>query len=413
MSGQHLTGLLQTAGVTWKSYQEDTNLLNTNGSNANLGGTLTSTPAPQAVWTVPLSSFSGEAPSYVNPYNGSNQWNFACKHDGSLFFPDTNGSSADTPDTTPSNPAVSHYAPLQQLATDLTNNTVARYNVITPDQYNDMHTPLNNGFMYHGTLYTGDLAQIAQGDNFLSKLVPQIMASKAYKDNGMIVIWTDETEGTNRDDFNHTLMEIVISPLAKGNAYGSTVNLTHSSDLVTMQKIYHVAANTASGYLNDAANPSNDSGALAGSAPGFGTATGTDLSDLLVDGAVPPLNVPSTFLNGEVALDQGVYYLSFLSGNYFGFYSFLPEANYIYHFDLGYEYVFDAADSKSGAYLYDFASKSFFYSSPDFPFPYLYDFTLNTVLYYYPDTTPTNPGHYNTNGVRYFYNFATGKIITK
>jgi hypothetical protein len=31
------------------------------------------------------------------------------------------------------------------------------------------------------------------------------------------------------------------------------------------------------------------------------------------------------------------------------------------------------------------------------------------VLYYYPD--PNNPGHYTTNP-RYFYNFATGQIIT-
>ena len=73
--------------------------------------------------------------------------------------------------------------------------------------------------------------------------------------------------------------------------------------------------------------------------------------------------------------------------------------------------MFDAADGKSGVYLYDFASKTFFYTSPAFPFPYLYDFSLNTVLYYYPD--PNNAGHYNTDGVRYFYDFATGKIITK
>ena len=140
-----------------------------------------------------------------------------------------------------------NYAPLEQLAADLTSNAVARYNVITPDQYNDMHTALSGGFTYNGTHYTGDLAQVAQGDNFLSILVPQIMASQAYQDNGAIVIWTDETEGTNQNDFNHTLMEIVLSPLAKGNAYNSTVNMTHSSDVATMQEIYQVTANTATG----------------------------------------------------------------------------------------------------------------------------------------------------------------------
>ena len=166
---------------------------------------------------------------------------------------------------------MANYAPLQQLATDLSNNNIAQYVVITPDQYNDMHTALSNGFTYNGTHYTGDSAQVAQGDSFLSKLVPQIMASQAYKNNGAIVIWTDETEGTNQNDFNHTLTEIVLSPLAKGNAYASNLNYTHSSDIATMQKIFQVTANTPTGYLNDAANLSNSSGSLAGTAPGFGT----------------------------------------------------------------------------------------------------------------------------------------------
>ena len=46
------------------------------------------------------------------------------------------------------------------------------------------------------------------------------MASQAYKNNGAIVIWFDETEG---GEHHLTLPEIVISPLAKGNAYNSTL----------------------------------------------------------------------------------------------------------------------------------------------------------------------------------------------
>ena len=117
------------------------------------------------------------------------------------------------------------------------------------------------------------------------------------------------------------------------------------------------------------------------------------------------------FFNGEVALSSGVYYLAFASGTPFGYYSFLADPAYLFHFDLGYEYVFDAADGRSGVYLYDFASGTFFYTSPTFPFPYLYDFSLNTVLYYYPD--PTQPGRYNTDGTRFFYDFSTSSIITK
>ena len=116
------------------------------------------------------------------------------------------------------------------------------------------------------------------------------------------------------------------------------------------------------------------------------------------------------FFSGEAALGNGVYYLKFPDGTPFGYYSYLSDAHYLYHFDLGYAYWFDAADGQSGVYLYDFASQTFFYTSPVFPFPYLYDFTLNTVLYYYPNTS--SAGHYTT-APRYFYNFATHKIITK
>ena len=121
--------------------------------------------------------------------------------------------------------------------------------------------------------------------------------------------------------------------------------------------------------------------------------------------------IPS-FFNGQAPLSNGVYYLSLPNGNPFGYYAYLNDARYIYHFDLGYEYIFDANDNNSRAvYLYDFKSGHFFYTSPTFPFPYLYDFTLNTVLYYYPD--PNNAGRYNTNGVRYFYRFDTGTIFAQ
>ena len=129
------------------------------------------------------------------------------------------------------------------------------------------------------------------------------------------------------------------------------------------------------------------------------------------------------FFDGETSLANGVSYLAFQYPSFgldFGYYSYLALSGYIYHFDLGYEYVLDAKDDRSGLYLYDFASSGFFYTSPSYPhtsfgnplpFPYLYDFNLNSVVYYYPD--PDNAGRYNTNGVRYFYVFSTGKIISK
>ena len=165
---------------------------------------------------------------------------------------------------------------------DLDHDLVGRYNIITPDQYNDMHSTLNAPFVYNGVTYTGDLSNIAQGDNFLSIVIPEIMASKAYKRNGIIVIWNDETEGTNQNDFSHTMVQIIISPLAKGNAYASSNDYTHSSDLNTLQKIFQVTGYTPTGFLNDAANPSPD---------------GTfDLSDMFKPGVIPK-NIPNVRVN--------------------------------------------------------------------------------------------------------------------
>src|ERR1700722_5418073 len=118
------------------------------------------------------------------------------------------------------------------MQTDLTDNTVARYNWITPDQYNDMHSALNTDFTYNGVTYAAgsDEEQIAPGDNFLSILVPEIEESQAFKNNGEIVIWNGEPEGD--EDAGSTAgfdgTEIIISPLAKGNAFTNTTLYTHA-----------------------------------------------------------------------------------------------------------------------------------------------------------------------------------------
>ncbi len=260
-SNQNFAGLLQSAGISWKEYAEDTDI------NTTTGAVL-----PQSQWTVPLNDSSGNY-SGTNPYNGTNQYYYMVHHDPFAYFTDTNGNG----NTTASNPEVSHYAPLQQLQTDLANNTVARYNWITPDAYNNMHTELPNGFTYNGTTYTGDAANIAQGDNFLSKIIPEIMSSSAYQNNGAIVIWFDESEpdstSNNPDSLDYTLPCIVISPLAhpnvNGSPYDSTIaEYTHSSDLLTMQEIFGVAGNTSTGALGDAANA-------------------TSLADLFQPGVIP------------------------------------------------------------------------------------------------------------------------------
>jgi len=106
----------------------------------------------------------------------------------------------------------------------------------------------------------------------LSQVVPMIVASDAYQNNGVIVIWFDESQedgvaGDNADDFNHTIPEIISSPLSQKNvngvAYPSPVNLSHSADLRTWQEVFRVGP-----FLRHAENS-------------------PDLSDLFQPGVVP------------------------------------------------------------------------------------------------------------------------------
>ncbi|MDB5174016.1 MAG: phosphoesterase [Phycisphaerales bacterium] len=239
---QHLTALMNQQHVSWTNYQEDY----------------------QVSGNGPLKSSSGNYPGgATNPYYGSTQYNYAVKHNPMAFFSDT---------------ATQNVAPLGQLATDLANNTVAKYNWISPNQYNDMHSSLNTNFTYNGVTYTHNTDQqaIAIGDNFLSQIVPQIEASQAFKNNGAIVIWNDETEGGDGPGFTST--EIVISPLAVGNAFSSNVAMNHSSDIKTMQEIFNV------GPFIDNSIPLTEPGADGS----YNTVAGSnDLGSLFQAGTIP------------------------------------------------------------------------------------------------------------------------------
>jgi len=105
------------------------------------------------------------------------------------------------------------------------------------------------------------------------------MASQAYKNNGAIVIWFDESEKGNTTDF--TIPEIVISPLAKGNAYNSTLPYTHSSDLKSVQELLGVSA-PGGGFLGDANTPGTN-----------------DLRDMFVPGVFTPSSLSGTVVKNS------------------------------------------------------------------------------------------------------------------
>jgi phosphatidylinositol-3-phosphatase len=177
---QHLTTLLQNAGITWKAYEED------------IPGT-----------DCPLTDTGLYAP----------------RHDPMVYFDDVTNTNSPS-----SANCIAHIRPYSELANDLTNGTPARYNFITPNVCDDMHNSAGCA--------TND--QILNGDTWLSQQVPQILNSAAYKNNGALFITWDESEGGD-----YPIGMIALSPLAK-QGYASTVAYSNSSTLRTLEEFFGV-----------------------------------------------------------------------------------------------------------------------------------------------------------------------------
>jgi len=185
-STNNLFTQLDAAGVSWKTYQE------------NISG-LT---CPDA-----------------------NSYPYAVRHNPFAFFDSVRSDSAY---------CTNHVRPYPELAADLSNDTVPRFNFITPNVTNDMHD-----------LGPGSPNSRKQGDDWLAREIPKIMTSAAYTNGGAIIITWDE--GSN--DGDGPLGLIVLSPRAKGGGYHNNIYYTHSSTLRTLQDIFGVRP-----YLGDAQN---------------------------------------------------------------------------------------------------------------------------------------------------------------
>ena len=179
---RHLVTLLNNANISWKSYQED------------IDGTV-----------CPLTNNDLYSP----------------RHNPMVFFDDVTHSND------PNSPyCIAHIRPYTELATDLQQNTQARYNFITPNVCNDMHdacAPLNDA--------------VKQGDSWLAQNLPTILNSQAYKNGGIVLITWDEGGDGGGDG---PIGMIVLSHDAKGGGYSNTIHYTHSSTLRTLEEIFGV-----------------------------------------------------------------------------------------------------------------------------------------------------------------------------
>ncbi len=185
----HLVAQIVKAGLSWKAYQED----------------ITGTECP-------IKSVGKYAP----------------KHNPMVFFDDvTDGNKV------ASQTCIDHERPYAELDADLASDKLPNYSFISPNLCNDMHdtcAPQND--------------PIKQGDDWLSILVPKVLASKAYADGATLLITWDE--GQNGSD--GPVGMIALGKHVKAGAVSMTPT-THSSTLRTVQEIFGLSP-----FLGDAAN---------------------------------------------------------------------------------------------------------------------------------------------------------------
>jgi len=188
--------MLEAAGISWKTYQED------EGSGA----------------------FDGTSCPIGNDGNY-----YDINHNPFVYFDDVTNNNSST-----ATRCIQHVRPYSELLTDLVNDTVPRYNFIVPDLCHDMHENIS----------CTQSNRVLYGDTWLSTEVPKLLASRAYANNGALFILWDE--GVIGDG---PIGMIVVSPRAKGGGYQNTIHYTHSSTLRTVEEIFGVTP-----LLGDAAN---------------------------------------------------------------------------------------------------------------------------------------------------------------
>jgi phospholipase C len=171
----HIADQLELAGLSWKAYQE----------------------------------------SMGEPCGITSHGRYAAKHDPFVYFDDING--WDGKAFQRSARCNEHVVDYSQLDADIAANKLPKYAFITPNLDNDMHD-----------------GSIAQGDQWLSREIPKIMATDAYKNGGVIFLLWDEGSGTLGAGDDPPFL--AISPNANAGMT-SKVNYDTSSYLMTVENI--------------------------------------------------------------------------------------------------------------------------------------------------------------------------------
>lgn len=193
-SKAHLATQLETAGISWMSYQEDIK-----------------------AGTCPIAATGFYAP----------------KHDPFVFFQDVVGSPPSA-----ANPfCIAHHKPYSALADDLRTGNMARFVFVTPNLCHDMH---GGATCPQGT---ADPPNIKAGDAWLKQELPAILAYATAHESVVFLTW-DEGDASNLIPF------YALGAHVKAGAT-STVAYSHSSLLKSIERMLGVPVLPTVAAAND------------------------------------------------------------------------------------------------------------------------------------------------------------------
>jgi hypothetical protein len=142
----------------------------------------------------------------------SSHGSYAAKHNPFGYFADINGWNGSR--FLPSTRCVEHVVDYSQLDADIAAGSLPDYAFITPNLIHDMHD-----------------GSIADGDAWLSREVPKILATDAYRKGGVLFLLWDEGQSAGDDP-----PFVAVSPNAK-SGFTSQATYDTSSYLLSVQKI--------------------------------------------------------------------------------------------------------------------------------------------------------------------------------
>jgi acid phosphatase len=150
-------------------------------------------------------------------YLGGWSGGYAQKHNPFVYFTDIRNDPAR---------CAAHVVPFTAFSSDLSSGTMPNYAWITPNLCNDMH----------------DCAT-SVGDSWLANVVPQILASAAWRDGGVLFITWDEGSSSAgfADSWGGRVATLVISPSGR-TGFQSSVLESHDNLLRTIEDAWHLGA---------------------------------------------------------------------------------------------------------------------------------------------------------------------------